>query len=138
MANEQQKYLAFGDESEFDGVVVYGIACIPTQAADQLEQALLRLKRAKQIPDKERVHCSVMLSWDARKRTAWNGLDSSVILSFLEDMCRVLVDGEMQFSVGAVDRKSYPQHLPAPAGESEVKTAQSCSLHSRSAQPLWD
>lgn len=66
--NNQARYLAFGDDSQFGDTLVYAFAFVQRGRVQSVERRLLALKDRFNIPQETTLHCRVLFSGQQREK----------------------------------------------------------------------
>jgi hypothetical protein len=112
--------LAFGDDSVMDDVVACGIALYQQERAPDAERILDATKEKAGVPRSARIHCRVLFSGDARRRSDWAGVSAERVNDFILGLCRALKPVGERPLVAVIDPRNVPI-VPASDGCPEIR-----------------
>lgn len=106
-----QPSLALCDESKAEQFVTGGVLWLPPDARANASKAIRAIKVSRRIPPQAKIHCRVLFSGDARRRSHFSHLSPDDTHDLLaESVDSMLGLGALWFSAW-VDRTRYPQQL---------------------------
>src|SRR5712691_6095782 len=81
---------AFGDDSVMADIVTCGIALYQQERVADAERILSAAKETAGVPLTARIHCGVLFSGDARRRSEWADVTAVHVNEIILDLCRAL------------------------------------------------
>ncbi|WP_204138797.1 hypothetical protein [Halomicronema sp. CCY15110] len=104
----EQLFHAFGDESSFKEVVVYGLLVLHKHDWRAAENLLTELKKEHGLSPSDILHCRVLFNDHARAKSAWREWSNEEVFIFLKILLRELRTCRPMYCVCAVNRNEYP------------------------------
>lgn len=117
---DRYHFHAFGDESSFKEIVVYGVVVLHDFHMNPFQRFLVNLKLAYGVPSWAKLHCREVFNGDAKKKTGWKRLSETQVFQFSADVLTGLVASGASFFVGAVDKNEYPSELTTSVSSSKT------------------
>jgi hypothetical protein len=116
---------AYGDESNFGGVIGYGIVLVHAHDLPVAERLLSGLKRRYGVDPQAKFHCRVVFHEHPKRKSPWKDLPDARVWDFAEELISGLAKLPAAFVVSALHRSEYPETIPAvgkfSAGEMGTK-----------------
>lgn len=103
---------AYGDESNYEEVVTYGLLTIDRGSVEGIEDSLAVLKRRYGIPENARFHSREVFNGSARRKTPWAPLGAAAVFQFAREMATMVRSFHPILSLGAVSKVEYPSVFP--------------------------
>jgi len=111
---------AFADDSVMPELVTCGVAVYELSQLSRAEAALAEMKQAAGVPAQTVLHCRVIFSGDARRRSAWSDVSAERIDELVEGLCRQLRPLGDRPLVVVVDPRRVPG-VAASDGAPEIR-----------------
>lgn len=106
-----ERPLALCDESKAEQFITGGILWLPPTAREEARNALVRLKVSRDVPMDAKIHCRILFSGDARRRSSFAHLSPADVHAFVEECAKLMLDlGGLWFSAW-IDQTRYPRQL---------------------------
>ncbi len=111
---------AFGDDSVMDDIVTCGIALYQQERVAEVERILGAAKGTAGVPQTARIHCRVLFSGDARRRSEWADVTAERVNKIILDLCCALQPVGERPLVAVMDPRNVPV-VPASDGAPEIR-----------------
>jgi hypothetical protein len=106
-----ERPLALCDESKAEQFVTGGTLWLPPNAREDARNALDRLKASRDVPTNAKIHCRVLFSGEARRRSPFAHFAPEDVHGFVEECARLMQNlGGLWFSAW-IDQTRYPRQL---------------------------
>ena len=113
---------AYGDESAGVSFVAYGTLLLPAVSRDVLEAEIVRLKIEYGASAADDLHCRVLFSGDARRKSPWSKLEVNDVFDLYSDLV-ALVKPSLTRAIVAIGKKAeLPDEIPGGQWEATDKS----------------
>jgi hypothetical protein len=113
---------AYGDESAGASFVAYGTLLLPTAGRDAVEAKIARLKIDYGASDADDLHCRVLFSGDARRKSAWSKLAINDVFDLYSDLVALVKPSLTRTIVTIANKAELPDEIPGGQWEPTDKT----------------
>jgi len=103
-----------------DDIVTCGVALYRQEKVAEAERILAGAKEAAGVPLTARIHCRVLFSGDARRRSEWANVSAERVNEMIRELCRDLQPLGERPLVAVIDPRSVPV-VPAAGGAPEIR-----------------
>lgn len=95
MPNQEARYIAYGDDSQFENILVYAFILIKKEKIENACKRLLELKRIYQIPDEHILHCRTLFSGQQRMKHGLQHLSQDNIQNVIKRVVKIVNETPM-------------------------------------------
>lgn len=110
-------YHAYGDESAFPSLSIYGMALLPANRVRDAEQILVEEKRRAGIPVEAPLHCRKLLHAQARKGTPFESLSDDKARALIVGVARKASEAGCVCRYGVFKKPDQKVLMTGPSGE---------------------
>ena len=114
-------YDAYGDESAGAGFVAYGTLLLPTASRETVEAKIAGLKIDYGASSADNLHCRVLFSGDARRKTVWSKLSVSEVFDLYSDLMALVKPSLTRTIVTVANKAELPDEIPGGQWETKDK-----------------
>lgn len=115
-------FLGYGDNSESNNAVTYGVVLLAEELEEHALAALKEVKAAAGGKDDSRIHCRQLFRPEARAKTAWAHLNEDGAFQLCLSVARSLTEIGMRSQVGFVDNREVAPQVNLPGNAPPIKT----------------
>jgi hypothetical protein len=112
---------AYGDESAGANFVAYGTLLLPTASREAIEAKIANLKIDYGASAADNLHCRVLFSGDARRKTVWSKLSVSDVFDLYSDLMALVKPSLTRTIVTVANKAELPDEIPGGQWETKDK-----------------
>lgn len=106
-------FQAYGDESAGNAFVAYGTVLVQTDSSDALEGKIAKLKIDYGASAADVLHCRVLFSPDARRKSVWSKLTMDEVFALYSDLVAAVKPSLVRTIVTLAEKAELPNEIPA-------------------------
>ncbi len=103
---------AYGDESAGTGFVAYGTLLLPTESREAVETQIAKLKIEYGASAADYLHCRVLFSGDARRKSAWSNLALNDVFDLYSELVTIVKPALTRIIVTIANKAELPDKIP--------------------------
>lgn len=112
---------AYGDESAGARFVAYGTLLLPTANREAVEAKIAKLKVNYGASATDNLHCRVLFSGDARRKTAWSRLALGDVFDLYSELVKLVRPSLTRTIVTIANKAELPDEIPGRQWETTDK-----------------
>lgn len=109
---DKPRFVGFGDESESNNAVTYGLVIIRERQRQRAESILAETKVSFGGSPHANLHCREIFAGDARRKSPWSHLSKTDVFELYRQLCNTIAGANFGRIIGFADTRDIPRNLP--------------------------